>query len=235
MSRAFQIFVKTLTGKTITIDTHNDDTVEQIKLKIQDKDGIPPDQCKLIWAGEVIATGTMEEHGIGRECTLHLILRLRGGGGGEAMEFNSFEKQIEQGFSDDAPDYRIVSAGLNFEGRCPATYIKDKQIKSNDCAAAGHRVWIRRGYGEVNLRQETFCCPICDRTCRVDNVGFLRCQWRIECEDAAGGPASAPKVHEGTAGSSLTTFARVADGSHIRQYTRLRFIAHPLDDLIKEA
>lgn len=76
-----QLFVKTLTGKTVSIEVEEGESIEDVKAKIAEKEGIPPEQQRLIFGGQQLQDSkTIDDYDVGDDATLHLVLRLRGGG-----------------------------------------------------------------------------------------------------------------------------------------------------------
>ena len=160
-----------MTGKTIEIQCCNSDTIENLRDLIQKKEGIPPDQQRLLFEGTQLEDEkTLFDYNIQTESILNLILRLRGGGGSFA-DLSRWPQVFE--WSKNAPDWRIAKMGLCLEGKC--TNKQCKAYKSTVIINMGVPVIFKLGL--PSAKQPTNC-PICQKYVKPITCALNNCEYR---------------------------------------------------------
>eukprot|EP00450_Noctiluca_scintillans_P012542 CAMPEP_0194487854 /NCGR_PEP_ID=MMETSP0253-20130528/8001_1 /TAXON_ID=2966 /ORGANISM="Noctiluca scintillans" /LENGTH=266 /DNA_ID=CAMNT_0039328143 /DNA_START=64 /DNA_END=865 /DNA_ORIENTATION=- len=168
-----QIFVQGLTGKTITIDVEEDNTLEVVRRKIQDKIGVSSDEHWLLYGATVLNDMcTLAQHHITREATLHLRARGRGGRLSVGFEFADLQQPREVALGALGPSWRVLRDGLNFVGPC----------LSSTCEARLQVVAMKVGMGRCDvaraLRQFNHC-PECNACVVISGCILYACEWEF--------------------------------------------------------
>uniref|UniRef100_A0A0G4HB96 RING-type domain-containing protein n=1 Tax=Chromera velia CCMP2878 TaxID=1169474 RepID=A0A0G4HB96_9ALVE len=178
------VSVKTLTGKTIRVEAGDGDLVETLKVRIEEKEGVPPDHQRLVVSLEGKGSVSLEDgctlsdyivprKGEGRDPTVYLVMRLREGPSVGGTQFVDVRGNLEKrAFSSKAPYWRRVGKGLNIHGVC----------RRSTCNAFGREVIIPKGMDSFDLiLQSSECfCPACGGWVEPKTCGFFDCRWTHE-------------------------------------------------------
>lgn len=175
MTTVIEIFVKTLTGDEVPLKCESNIHVEILKEMVFKKCGIPVDQQHFIYAGRQLEDGvTLDKYGIGNKSTIHLVLRLRGGGVFVDVTQGHMKQQI---FTSGAPEWRRVSPGLILLAECTNPM----------CEAGGDAIAINKEMCEsFDIINASAQCPMCHSDVLVENCGFVMCQWKYSGQLADG-------------------------------------------------
>jgi hypothetical protein len=173
------VFIKTLTGQnhTITLDDVGATTVDELKHRIADIGCAPEDQQRLVYRGIQLESGKcLGDYGMVNCATIHLVLRLRGGG--VAIVTTDMSNLESHGFCDDPlPEWRSVCSGITIEVKCRNLLCPTVEY--------GYRSYKMLGYGKFDMiaQEKTLVCPACDsKDVKMSTFGFTNCSYKITYE-----------------------------------------------------
>lgn len=220
----YQLFVKTLTGKTLTIDTQEGHTVAILKELVRDKEGIPPEEQRLVWNGKQLEDErTLRGYQVSKGQTMHVVLRLRGGGdtlGPHA--FADLSRPLEERkLVYDGPRWRALGRGLAFDGVC----------ENIACEAFSQHVVVNIGYGEFDFQHSMpkARCPMCNvAVANLSTCYFSDCKWHYVAMDE-NGIVTASKEEKVQVQGGYATPSNVAVTNR-KAYKRLKITAQWIYD-----
>ena len=151
-----QLFVKTLTGKTVSIEVEEGESIEDVKAKIAEKEGIPPEQQRLIFGGQQLQDAkTLDDYDVGDDATLHLVLRLRGGPSASSLAKKALGKDS---FEVDENFVKKHLAGLTGEDRMLMdAFVAQSLEGSEEQGDTNKEVRVRRALFRISDVNEKVC------------------------------------------------------------------------------
>ena len=216
----FKLYIRTLMGKVIPLSImHRAAKMKHVKEAIYLSEKIPPDQQRLIFEGKQLEDHrTLQDYSISSGSTLHMILRLRGGGGPPVVDVTRSIALRTFAWNKDAPRWRVVEPGLCLEGIC----------RNPSCCAYRRMVIANMNIRKVDLAKsiEISClCPVCHQRFQPIKPGFNNCFWKISAVKESF-PESVFHTPWKRAEDAYTTYNEVTAGMSV--FTRLQIFVRPL-------
>lgn len=175
-----KIYVRKLSGEIYEIVADPNDLIDNVKILVYHSSDHIPDEQRLMYEGKQLEDNkTLAYYHISNESTLHLVLRLRGGGGPHVFCFNEMMNQVKIEFSDNAPEWRTVKQGISWIGICG----------NSNCRAFRKQVICNSGFGvfDANIAKRQTLCPVCNQIVSdVQNCGFFMAKWKFVGRDSLG-------------------------------------------------